>query len=137
MFPVAPPTLPQHKVIIVCGAHGVKHVGFVRNVELFPVAEHLVKSKVIAAEILHVVLLQCPLYDLRSVVLARQQNALVHISVADALYADVDDAGVRDLFVVEWLWSGRGTRGGTGGEDRVWTGTQRSWTQVWMGRAAR
>lgn len=57
-------------------------------------AEHLIKSIIVGAEILHVVLLQRPLYDLRSVVLARQQNALVHISVAGALHTDVDDAGV-------------------------------------------
>lgn len=131
-FAVAPPSRPQHKVVIVRGAHGVKHVGVVRNMELFPVAEHLIKTKVVAAEVLHVVFLQRPLNDLRGVVLARQQNAFVDVAVADALHTDADDAGVGDLFVVEWL---RG-RAGTRGRGRFWTGTKRGRTQVWMGRAA-
>lgn len=132
-LPVAPPSLPQHKVVIVRGAHGVKHVGFVRDVELFPVAEHLVKSKVGAAGVLHVVFLQRPLYDLGSVVLARQQDAFVDVAVGDALHGDADDAGVGDLFVVERLWSGTGARRGGGGGG---TGTQGGGAQVWMGRAA-
>lgn len=130
---MAPPSLPQHEVVVVRGAHGVEHVGLVGNVELFPVMEHLVQTEVIAAEVLHVVLLQRPLHDLRSVVLARQQNALVDVAVAAALHADADDAGVRDLFVVERL---RGV-GRTWGRGRFWTGTQRGWTQVRVGRAAR
>lgn len=34
LFPVAPPALPQHKVVVGRGAHGVEDVGIVRNVKL-------------------------------------------------------------------------------------------------------
>lgn len=34
LFPVAPPALSQHEVIVGRGAHGVEDVGVVRNVKL-------------------------------------------------------------------------------------------------------
>lgn len=34
MSPVGPPALAQHKVVVGGGAHGIKHVGFVGDLEL-------------------------------------------------------------------------------------------------------
>lgn len=103
MSPVAPPALTQHKVVVGGGAHGVEHVGLVRDLELLPTEKHLAEAEVSVADVLHVVLLQRPLNDLRGVVLAGQQYALVDVPVTDALHADPDDARVGNLFVVEGL----------------------------------
>lgn len=92
MFPVASPALAQDKVIIGSGAHGVKHIGFVWNLELFSTAEHLVQAEIVAAHIVHVVLFKSSLNHLRCVVLTGQQNALVDVTIADALHTDPDDA---------------------------------------------
>lgn len=34
MSPVAPPALTQHKVVVGGGAHGIKNVGFIGDLEL-------------------------------------------------------------------------------------------------------
>lgn len=101
MSPVAPPALTQHKVIVGGGAHGIKYVGFVGDLELFSIVEHLAEVEIVAADILHVVLFKSPLNHLRCVVLTGQQYALVDVSIADTLHTDPDDTRVSNLFVVD------------------------------------
>lgn len=97
---MAPPALAQDKFIVGSGAHGIKHIGFVRYLELFSVFEHLVEAKVTATEVLHVVLFKSSLNHLRCVLLTGQQYALIDVSIADTLHTDPDDTRVSNLFVV-------------------------------------
>lgn len=89
--PVAPPALMQHKVIVGRSAHGIKHIGFVWDLELFSIVEHLAEAEIMTADILHVVFFKSPLNHLRCVVLTCQQYALVDVPIADALHTDPDD----------------------------------------------
>lgn len=101
MSPVGPPALTEHKVVVGGGAHGIKYIGFVRDLELFSIMELLAEAEIMAADLLHVVFFKSPLDHLRRVVLTGQQYALIDVSIADTLHTDSDDTRVGHLFVVD------------------------------------
>lgn len=101
---------PEQEVEVCRRVHGVKHVGVVRNHQLFLVRNNL--HQLISLLWLHfqVVLCHSSSDHCWRLVLIGQQDALVEVSVA-VLQADSDDAGVLGLCVVE-----QGLSGGAGGE---------------------
>lgn len=137
MFAVALPALTQNKVVVGRGAHCIKHISFVWNLELFVLGEHLAEAEVMAAQPLYIMFLQGPLDHLGGVVLAGQQYTLVDVAVVATLHTDPHDAGVSPLLVVDrqrGLGRGGGTAGG-GGRRSVWSCT-RGAAVVWWGGAA-
>lgn len=136
MPPVAPPALAQDKVVVGGGAHGIKHVGFVGDLQLFSAVELLKEAEVVTLDVLHVVFFESSLDHLRRVVLTGQQNAFVDVSIADTLHADPDDAQVGDLLVVDGQRGLRGAAGRRRRRRRLGAQQQRGGAEVRMGGAA-
>lgn len=95
--------LTKHKVIVGSGAHGIEHVGFVWDQQLFVIRKHLCETKILAVHLLQVVFLQSSLNHLSCLVLTGYQNTFINVSDVAKFHADSDNTSIGNLLVVHWM----------------------------------
>lgn len=92
----------KNKVKVGRGGHSIEDVSFVWHKQLSFGGDDLCQCEIQVVHVFKVVLLQCSLNDLGSLVLAGQQYAFVHVSVVvSQVNTDSNDAGVVYLSVID------------------------------------
>lgn len=92
----------QNEVKVGCGGHCIEDVSFVWYEQLSVWRDDLSQREIQAIRVFEVMLFQCSLNDLCSLILTGQQNAFIHVPiVVTQVHADPDDAGVIHLAVID------------------------------------
>lgn len=94
-------SLLQDKVIVGRGVHGVKNIGVVGDLQLLFLTDLLNQLIILGSLAVQVVFDHGFPHDCWSLILTRDQYALVHVPVVH-VQTDSDDAAVVHLLVVKW-----------------------------------